>query len=197
MLNKISQLSFFPKTYTTKNNQSIVIRQAVSDDAEPLLKLKLAYLKDTATLPLFANEYPNDIDQEREMIQRYQSEKNSIILAAISENTIIGNLDLTGSWRKKMQHTGVIGMGVHTKWQNQGIGSLLLQSVLSWAQENQLLKVIWLEVYANNSPGVALYKKMKFIQSGVLPNFFMEKGVYIDKIIMSREVNQAQKPLNK
>ncbi|MHA7059328.1 N-acetyltransferase family protein [Aquimarina sp. M1] len=184
----VSKLSFFPKTYTTKNNQPITIRQAVPDDAKQLLKLKLAYLKDTETLPLFINEYPNDADQEREMIQKYQSEKNCIILIATSEKEIIGNIDLTGSWRKKIEHTGMIGMGIHIQWQNQGIGSLLLQNLLNWAQENQLLKVVWLEVYASNNSGIALYKKMKFQQSGVVPNFFLEKEIYIDKIIMSRQV---------
>ncbi|WP_299433899.1 GNAT family N-acetyltransferase [uncultured Aquimarina sp.] len=181
-------MSFFPKTYTTKNNQSITIRQAVSDDAEELLKLKLEYLKDTETLPLFENEYPNDIDQERDMIERFQSENNSVLLLAVSEDAIIGNIDLSGSWRKKMQHTAVIGMGVHTQWQNQGIGTLLLQNVLDWAQENQILKTIWLEVYASNTSGIALYKKMNFKKSGVIPNFFIEKGMFVDKIIMSREV---------
>lgn len=181
-------MSFFPKTYTAKNGQPITIRQAVSDDAEGLLKLKLEYLKDTETLPLFENEYPNDIDQERDMIERYQSENNSMLLLAVSEDSIKGNVDLTGSWRKKMQHTAVIGMGIHSQWQNQGIGTLLLQNVLNWAEENQILKTIWLEVYASNTLGIALYKKMKFKKSGTIPNFFIEKEVFVDKIIMSREV---------
>ncbi|WP_378180421.1 GNAT family N-acetyltransferase [Aquimarina sp. SS2-1] len=181
-------MSFFPKTYTSKNNRSVTIRQALFADADQLLNLKLAYLKNTESLPLFADEYPNDVCQERDMIERYQSEKNSIILVAISENAMIGNIDLTGSWRKKMQHTAVIGMGVDLKWQNQGIGTFLLQSAVDWAQKNKILKTIWLEVYANNNPGIELYKKLKFKQSGVVPNFFKEKGTYIDKIMMYREV---------
>ncbi|WP_298542436.1 GNAT family N-acetyltransferase [uncultured Aquimarina sp.] len=184
-------MSFFPKTYTTKNDQSITIKQAVSDDAEELLKLKLSYLKNTNSLPLFASEYPNDIDQEKDMIERYQLEKNSIILVAISNDRIIGNIDLTGSWRKKMQHTAVIGMGIHTQWQNQGIGTLLLQNIIDWAEENQILKTIWLEVYANNVSGIALYKKMKFQKSGIVPNFFLENEEFLDKIIMHRKVSKS------
>ncbi|WP_298314608.1 GNAT family N-acetyltransferase [uncultured Aquimarina sp.] len=181
-------MSLFPKTYKTKNDQSITIRQAVSDDAEKLLKLKIAYLKNTESLPLFVNEYTNDIDQESEMIKRYQSEKNSMILVAVFKDEIIGNIDLTGSWRKKMQHTAVIGMGIDMKWQNLGIGTLLLQNIIDWAEENQILKSIWLEVYANNVSGVALYRKLGFEKCGILPNFFLEKGVFVDKIIMHKEV---------
>ncbi|SEK74511.1 Protein N-acetyltransferase, RimJ/RimL family [Aquimarina amphilecti] len=181
-------MSFFSKTYTSKSNELITIRQAISDDAPALLKLKLQYLKGTLTLPLFESEYPNDIDQERDLIERFQSEKNSIILVALCENVMIGNIDLTGSWRKKMEHTGMIGMGIHTEWQNQGIGTLLLQNIIDWAKQNEILKTVWLEVYKNNYPGIALYKKIEFIQSGIIPNFFLEKETYIDKIIMYREV---------
>ncbi len=181
-------MSFFPKTYIAKNGQTILIRQAVSDDAKGLLELKLEYIKDTQTLPLFEHEYLNDIDEERDMIERYQSENNSIILLAVSQDVIIGNIDLTGSWRKKMQHTGVIGMGIHSQWQNQGVGTLLLQNILDWSKESQILKTIWLEVYASNSSGIALYKKLGFKKCGILPNFFLEKEKYIDKIIMSANI---------
>lgn len=182
-------MNFVSKTYTTKSNHQITIRQAIPDDAQELLHLKLQYLKNTETLPLFENEYPNDIDQERKMIKRYLSEKNSIILVAIINNAIVGNIDLTGSWRKKMEHTAMIGMGIHTEWQNQGIGTLLLQNVLDWTRENPVIHLIWLEVYASNISGIALYTKIGFIEVGRMPNFFLEKGKYIDKIIMNKEVS--------
>ncbi len=166
----------------------MIIRQALSDDASPLLELKLQYLENTKTLPLFKEEYPNDIDQEREMIERYQSEKNSLLLVATFEDKVIGNIDLTGSWRKKIQHTAMIGMGIHPKWQHQGIGTLLIKNAIDWAKENEVLKIIWLEVYKTNTSGIALYKKMKFLESGYIPNFFLEKGTYIDKITMFRKL---------
>lgn len=181
-------MGFLPKIYTTKNDQTLLIREAISDDAKLLINLKLEYLKNTATLPLFEDEYPNDVKEEREMIQRYHSETNSILLVAIFGDEIIGNIDLTGSWRKKMQHTAMIGMGIHTQWQNQGVGTLLLKNTLEWTKENEFLKTVWLEVYATNHSGITLYQKMGFIKTGIIPQFFCEDGLYIDKIIMSKIV---------
>jgi len=54
------------------------------------------------------------------------------------------------------------------------------------------LKTIWLEVYANNASGVALYRKMNFQQSGIIANFFLKYEVFLDKIIISREVPDSQ-----
>ena len=84
-------MSFFPKTYTTKNGQSILIRQAVPNDAIALLELKLSYIKNTTTLPLFDHEYPHDQEEEKKLIEKYQSESNSLLLLAVVNNTVIGN----------------------------------------------------------------------------------------------------------
>ncbi len=84
-----------------------------------------------------------------------------------------------------MQHTAMIGMGIHTKWQNQGIGTLLIQDVLDWSRENIVLHLVWLEVYATNVAGITLYKKTGFTTSGCTPDFFIENGKYIDKLTMT------------
>ncbi len=173
-----------PNTFTTKLNRSIIIREAISKDCKKLLALKLQYLKETNSIPLFDYEYTNSIAEEETLIKKYQKERNSTLLVAENNGQIIGNIDLTGSWRKKMQHTAVIGMGIHTDWQNQGVGTLFLQNVIDWAIENQILKNLWLEVYSTNTAGIELYKKIGFQESGRIPGFFHENETYIDKITM-------------
>jgi ribosomal protein S18 acetylase RimI-like enzyme len=98
-------------------------------------------------------------------------------------NNLIGNIDLTGSQRKKLYHTGMIGMGISYEWQNRKIGSMLMESVLKWAQEASPLSIIWLEVYSTNTPGIRLYEKCGFEQCGHMKNFFMEENP-ADKITM-------------
>ncbi|PKV48977.1 RimJ/RimL family protein N-acetyltransferase [Aquimarina sp. MAR_2010_214] len=181
-------MNFISKTYHTKSGKSLLVREATPADAKQLLALKLEYLKDTNTIPLFDYEYSNTVKEEGELIQNLHEQANSLLLVAESDGDIIGNIDLTGSWRKKMQHTAMIGMGIHTQCQNQGIGTLLIQNVLEWSKENELLKVLWLEVYATNIAGISLYKKMGFIPSGSIQGFFLEKEEYIDKITMATKV---------
>lgn len=178
-------MNFISKTYHTKLGKSLLIREASPADAKQLLALKLEYLKNTNTIPLFDYEYSNTIKEEEDLIQNLHQHPNSLLLVAESEGNIIGNIDLTGSWRKKMQHTAMIGMGIHTQWQNQGIGTLLIQNVLEWSKQNEIVKVLWLEVYATNLNGIALYRKMGFKESGNIANFFLEEGKYIDKITMT------------
>ena len=63
------------------------------------------------------------------------------------------------------------------------------QNVLEWSKENILLKTLWLEVYATNIAGIALYKKVGFVHSGRVQDFFLERDNYIDKIIMTTKID--------
>lgn len=87
-----------------------------------------------------------------------------------------------------MAHTAMIGMGIKEEWRNQGLGGILLKSVIAWAKENSELELIWLDVYASNELGYNLYKNNGFVVSGIVPGFFKDKQIYQDKIQMYLEL---------
>ncbi len=171
-----------------KSNVEVLIREVTSKDAPQLLQLKLSYLKNTRTIPLFESEYGNSIADELALIHRYITQSNSFLLVAEYNGTLIGNIDLTGNQRKKIFHTAVIGMGISPEWQQQGLGSFLLQNTIDWAHKNVFLKIVWLEVYASNLGGIALYTKKGFKETGRIVSFSQEKDQFVDKITMSLTV---------
>lgn len=172
-----------PITHFTADGKEIIIRQADENDALSLIDLKLSYISGTTSIPLYEHEYKNDIQSEKDLINRYISEPNSILLVAEHGNRLIGNIDLTGNQRKKLYHTGMIGMGIAYEWQNRKIGTLLLDATLQWANEASPLSIIWLEVYSTNTPGIRLYEKQGFEQCGLIKGFFNEEAAP-DKITM-------------
>lgn len=172
-----------PIIHFAKNGKEIIIRQANENDASDLLELKLSYLRNTTSLPLFEHEYKNDIQAEKDFINRYITEENSILLVAEHGNKLIGNIDLTGNQRKKLFHTGMVGMGIAYEWHNAGIGSMLLESAVKWAKEASPLRIAWLEVYSTNIAGRRLYEKCGFKECGIINDFYNEE-VPADKITM-------------
>ena len=104
------------------------------------------------------------------------------------ENQIIGNIDLTGSQRKIMEHTAVIGMGMFKDWRNSGLGTELLFATIDWAKQNQILELIWLQVYTENKLGLHLYRKMGFEENGIIKNYFKRDNQYFDNLTMSMVV---------
>lgn len=167
----------------TDEGYEIVVRTAYETDAEKLLALKLSYIKGSDTIPLYDYEYKNTAEQEAELIKRYLSEDNSILLVAEHNNELIGNIDLTGNQRQKLRHTGMIGMGIAYAWQNRKIGSMLLHDTIQWAKKDSCLSISWLDVYATNIPGRKLYLKYGFEECGIMKNFVHEAQP-VDKITM-------------
>ena len=181
-------MKFNETIYRIKSGEKVAVRAPKITETQAVLDLKRSYLKNTSTLPLTLEEYPDDLEKESSLIKEYEKSENSIFLIAEVDGVFVGNIDLTGSKRSKMNHTGMIGMGINEQWRNQGLGSILIQSVINWAKTNSAIQIIWLDVYATNEIGYSLYKKMGFQVSGIIQGFFREGDAYIDKIQMYQHI---------
>jgi len=78
----------------------------------------------------------------------------------------------------------MLDMGITNHCHGLGIGTLLISVIIKWAKQNQLLTIIWLEIYNSNVSGKALYNKMGFLECGRIKDFFKENGQLIDNIRM-------------
>ena len=180
-------MKYSPKIFTTKSGHSYTIREVQLSDSESLQKCVLSYLRNN-TIPLTAEEY-QDLCKTHEawLSQFIDPNSTSICLVAEKDGEIIGNIDLAMNARKIQAHTGYIGMGVHSNFQGEGIGSTLLNEVLKYADSTPSIEHTWLQVYANNDAGLKMYKKNGFEITGTQKNFFkLEDGRYVDNIIMTR-----------
>ena len=147
-----------------------------------------SYIKNTTTIPMYLDEYPDNSTKEKEIILEYLESPNSILLVAEHNSELIGNIDLTGNKRIKMKHTGMIGMGISQEWRNKGLGKLLIKEVIDWAKEYSIIELIWLDVYSSNELGINLYKNTGFAISGIVKGFFKEVDGYKDKIQMYQRI---------
>lgn len=180
-------MTLINQTYKLKNGFNVNVREANTDDAEALLKLKKSYIKNTTSIPLYEHEYRNTIKEEAELIKRYKQQENSLLLVAEHNKQLIGNIDLTGNQREKIFHTATIGMGIANSWQNLGVGSCLMDTLLKVVVNSLSVNIIWLEVYSTNISGIKLYQKFGFEECGTIKNFFKEEHI-ADKITMVKYI---------
>ena len=179
------KIKFNPIIVKLKNAKEVKIRSAEISDAENLLKTIKKYIVDSEFIPKLFDEIKLTIQQEEDWINSFIQKENSLLLIAEYESEIIGNIDITGSSRVIMQHTGVIGMGMLTEWRNSGLGTQLMKHSINWAKENPILELLWLQVYCENELGVSLYRKMNFKENGIIKNYFKLNGKYYDNLTMS------------
>lgn len=179
---------FVPTSVDLKNGTSVLIREATPQDAEMLLACIKAYILNSEFIPKLAQEITLTPTITEEWIQSFIEKDNSMLLVALHQNEIIGNIDLTGSARKIMEHTAMVGMGMLAEWRNFGLGTKLMEAAIAWAKENPILELLWLQVYTQNSPGVNLYRKMGFSENGLIKNYFKHDGIYYDSLSMTLNV---------
>lgn len=168
-----------------KNGLKITIREATLEDASQLLTCIKNYIADSEYIPKLEKEITLTLQQEEEWIKSFIESSNSILLVALHNNIIVGNLDITGQKRKLMQHTAVIGMGMLKEYRNIGLGTALFTEALKWAKSNDSLEILWLQVYTSNILAVNLYTKMGFKSAGIIKNFFKHNNIYYDNLTMS------------
>ena len=77
----------------------------------------------------------------------------------------------------------VLTLAVLPEFQCQGIGSKLMQEMLSWAK-NTHKQAIFLEVAADNTSALALYNKTGFVVSGKRPAYYKQGDSRVDAICM-------------
>jgi RimJ/RimL family protein N-acetyltransferase len=186
--NNTKMQKFKPQILILKNQKVVIIRQAEIDDAEKLLNCIKTYVPQSDYIPKLEQEIKLTLEQEKEWINYFLTNENSLLLIAEFDNEIIGNIDLTGNRRKVMQHTAVIGMGMLNEWRNSGLGTALLKFAIQWAKENRFLELLWLQVYTENKLGLGLYRKMGFEENGIMKNFFKQDGKYYDNLTMTMNV---------
>lgn len=80
-------------------------------------------------------------------------------------------------------------MMIRKGYREMGIGSMLLQALLDWAESNPFIEKVSLGVFASNHGAITLYKKMGFIEEGrKVKEFKMSENEYVDDILMYKLV---------
>jgi putative acetyltransferase len=108
-------------------------------------------------------------------------------LVACVEGQIVGTLVLhPASTSPRRRHAGTFGMAVHDDWQSKGVGTALLKAAIDIADNWLNLSRLELAVYADNEPGVRLYKRFGFEIEGTHKKYAFRDGEFVDAIAMAR-----------
>ena len=109
-----------------------------------------------------------------------------IVAEPLDGGETIGNASLHRSLRPRRIHSAGLGMSVRDAHQGRGIGTALLAALLDVADNWWQLRRVHLEVYADNEPAIALYRKFGFEVEGTLRQDAFRDGAYVDSLAMAR-----------
>ena len=166
---------------TSQEHVTYTIRRAQSDDYEAVCKIFEGPKAIGGTLQL---PFPS-VDVWRKRLA--EPTEGSFSLLACVKDEVVGQLGLhTFPNLPRRRHVGELGMAIRDDWQGRGAGSALLQAAVDFADKWLNLSRLELDVYTDNQPAIALYKKFGFVIEGTHHRFAYRDGGYVDAYMMAR-----------
>ncbi len=111
-------------------------------------------------------------------------------LAAFDGARVVGHCRVDRRESPDESHTGVLGIAILESHRGAGLGEALMRGVLAEARRNGVT-LVELQVFAINFRAIALYKKMGFRVSGVVPGKIRRYGRRIDEVSMYTDLEEA------
>lgn len=173
---------------TLKSGKHLTLRSAFPEDAQQVLDYVRGFVYDAEFVPLTEGEFNLTLEQEQQLLQSYLDRENCVFIIAICEGKIVSNLNIEGHSRQILKHTAMLGMGTLLDWRGLGIGQFIMEEAINWAKTNEVLELLWLEVYEEHAVARKLYKNMGFVECGHIPNKFKFEGKYSNEIKMILDV---------
>ena len=161
----------------------IVYREAISSDAEELLRYQSRVGGETDYLSYGENTFNISVEREARFIDRFYKNKGEIMLVALSGDRIVGNGVIERERIERYSHRATVTLTVLRDFWGMGIGSELMRRMIEFSR-NAGISVLSLEVRSDNDRAISLYRRFGFVDVGCFKSFFKIKNKYYDACLM-------------
>jgi L-phenylalanine/L-methionine N-acetyltransferase len=163
------------------NQKRIIIRPLRMSDADDIHEIMHMPMVLWGTLNLPSKT----LDGWHATIKDWAADEHTHVFVADVNGKVVGAISLwVGKGRES--HLGRITMAVHDAYRGQGIGKMLMLTVIDLADNWLNLVRLELEVFTDNERAVRLYQHFDFEIEGTKRCDAFRGGNYIDSYVMGR-----------
>lgn len=163
-----------------------ILRCPTKDDAVELSELRVKIDGETENLDRESGEGLITSQGFEDLIYEDSIADRTLFLVAEVDGKIVGFTRCEGNKLSRFRHKAEFGICISKEYWGYGIGRILLENILLWA-ENVGIEKVSLTVVQTNTKAIELYKSYGFVEEGVLIKDRLHKdGNYYNTIIMGR-----------
>ena len=161
----------------------ILYREALASDAEALIEYTKTVGAETDNLSHGAEGVPCSLERQVRFIERFLKSKEDLMLLALCDGRIVANASISRNRIPRYSHRAELSITVLAEFWGQQIGSTLMEMLIAHSKSTGV-RVINLEVRADNFRAISLYKKYGFCEIGISKDFFKIKKRFFDALLM-------------
>lgn len=174
----------------TKSGKDILVRYPEMEDLEKLLDY-INKLSDERTFITYQGEHEN-LKSEGKWLKGQLKDienKKTVYLLVFCGDSLIGSCEINLG-DKVEKHIGVLGITIAKDFRGDGLGKILMDLIFTESKkELSALIIVTLEVYSTNEIARNLYKKVGFVEYGILPQGISRNGKFEDQVLMYKNIN--------
>jgi RimJ/RimL family protein N-acetyltransferase len=125
----------------------------------------------------------DEIDWLSGLLARLERGQTFFLVAEV-EGRVIASSDINRQ-RAYSKHVGVVGIVIKKGFRELGIGTVMMKALVEQAKKMGM-KVLTLTAFASNKLAIHVYEKVGFVQTGLIPEKYLNKGKYINEVFMTK-----------
>lgn len=166
------------------NNEKVIIREVNRSDAKALVEYLNVIGGESDFLTFGLGQFGKSVEQEENFIEDILVADNVLFIIAEVNGKVLGVLNFSGGIRERTAHVGEFGVSVLKESWGKGIGEQLIKYLISWSKDSGVIRKINLRVRSDNARAIHLYKKLGFLEEGIIKRDFLINGEFYDSIMM-------------
>lgn len=175
-------------THIINDEISLLIREATAEDAPAIIRYLDEVSGESDYLAFGPGELGISEGEERKMLQQFHETDNQLCLVGVIDERIVSVMTFSAGQRPRTRHSGEFGMSVRQSHWGLGIGTMLVDALIHWANATGIIKKINLRVRTDNHRAIILYEKRGFKIEGTMRKELFVDGEYFDYHWMGLEL---------
>jgi ribosomal protein S18 acetylase RimI-like enzyme len=174
---------------------AITIERAQPGEAAEILALLKVIGGETDNLSFGGDGLPISTEGEAKFLAAILDSDRELFLTARREGELVGTAHDSTCSGARTSHRGRVGICIRRSAWGMGIGCMLMERLLNFAENIAKTEIVSLEVRSDNTRAIGLYKKFGFLTVGRFQGYYKVRGIRIDFDIMERFCKGTQRPV--
>lgn len=173
--------------FIARDGRAVVVRELRLEDLDGLLELVNSTVREGAPINRMTElSRAEEVEFLRKRLDEIKRGETVQFIAEI-DGEVVGNAEVRRHVGRQ-SHVGTMGIVVKSGFRRIGIGTRLIEKLLSEGKK-QGLKIVTLQVNETNLPAITLYRKLDFNETGRILKAIYWNEKYVDDIIMVTDVS--------